>query len=525
MKKALSLLLALCMVFGTASVGISAYANDDYDDYDDYYDYDDYDDDNDDFDDDDEDYYYVYNDIEEIEVSQISKTSVKISWEFYWNFYEYDGFEVCQYNTSNDSYKTVATVASKKNAYTYSYTVCNLKRNAKYTFAVRCFENYNGKTYYSDYTEKVSAYTAPDDCSLKSVKYVSQGKVKVRWSAAPKCSGYLLEYSTCDKFPSNGKTCYVKLSSKTTEKTLSGLAKKKYYFRVCALKKFDNSYSCSAYSQTKSCNVKSGCSVKQMLNSIKTDSSGRKGIKKYTHNGVDINKYKTTYDKFRAIYLWHSLHNTDYGWSCYDCNMNFNICLAYLFSNSGKPYDKFIELQEGDFQNNNGSRSMHKWSVIYLAGNAYIFDPRLEGYLNDRKGYIYYGITKGSAVGKKYLYNSTMYFFPTAFENDSMYYDFPFIPSVKRPAAMSFRLTAGKKKATLGWSKVSGAKGYEIQYSTKSDFSGAKTVKVDKGSTVKQTVSGLNSGKKYYFRIRAYKKIGDSFIYGFWSSAKSVTIK
>ena len=38
-----------------------------------------------------------------------------------------------------------------------------------------------------------------------------------------------------------------------------------------------------------------------MLNAVKTDNSGAKQIKRYTDGGVNISKYKTTYDKFKAI--------------------------------------------------------------------------------------------------------------------------------------------------------------------------------------------------------------------------------
>ena len=62
----------------------------------------------------------------------------------------------------------------------------------------------------------------------------------------------------------------------------------------------------STFSKVKSTTVKSNLSVKQMLNAIKTDNSGAKQIKRYTDGGVNISKYKTTYDKFKAIYVWHA---------------------------------------------------------------------------------------------------------------------------------------------------------------------------------------------------------------------------
>ena len=51
-------------------------------------------------------------------------------------------------------------------------------------------------------------------------------------------------------------------------------------------------------------------------------------------------------------------------------------------------------------------------------------------------------------------------------------------------------------------SKVSGAKKYQVQYSTKSSFKGAKT-KTIKKTTYK--ITKLKKKKKYYVRVRAVK--------------------
>lgn len=66
--------------------------------------------------------------------------------------------------------------------------------------------------------------------------------------------------------------------------------------------------------------------------------------------------------------------------------------------------------------------------------------------------------------------------------------------------------------------------GYQVQYSTKKSFKSAKikTVSPKKKSTwvIKQ-----KRHKKYYVRIRTYKKVGKAKYYSKWSSAKSVKTK
>lgn len=65
----------------------------------------------------------------------------------------------------------------------------------------------------------------------------------------------------------------------------------------------------------------------------------------------------------------------------------------------------------------------------------------------------------------------------------------------------------GKGKTTIKWSKISGASGYEIQYGKKKDYSDAKKVKISKGSTTSQSISGMSSSKDTWIRMRAYKKV------------------
>ena len=81
------------------------------------------------------------------------------------------------------------------------------------------------------------------------------------------------------------------------------------------------------------------------------------------------------------------------------------------------------------------------------------------------------------------------------------------------------------KKMTVKWSKNSKVTGYQIQYSTSSKFTSAKTVTVKSYKTTSKTISKLTKKKKYYVRIRTYKTVSGKTYYSSWSGAKSVTIK
>ena len=64
--------------------------------------------------------------------------------------------------------------------------------------------------------------------------------------------------------------------------------------------------------------------------------------------------------------------------------------------------------------------------------------------------------------------------------------------------------------------KKTGAKGYEISYSLKKNFKGARKVKTTKTS---YTLKNLKQGKTYYVRVRSFAKIGKKIKYGAYSKA------
>ena len=82
--------------------------------------------------------------------------------------------------------------------------------------------------------------------------------------------------------------------------------------------------------------------------------------------------------------------------------------------------------------------------------------------------------------------------------------------------------SVSKKGVKITWNKVRTAKGYQIKYSTKKNMTDAKTVT---SGALSKKITKLKSGKRYYFKVRAYKSADGSRIYGGWSSVKSVKVK
>lgn len=87
-------------------------------------------------------------------------------------------------------------------------------------------------------------------------------------------------------------------------------------------------------------------------------------------------------------------------------------------------------------------------------------------------------------------------------------------------------ITPKSKGFTVKWKKEkTQTTGYQIQYSTSSTFKSAKTVTVSRNVTTNKKISKLKAKKKYYVRIRTYKKVGSAKYYSSWSRAKKVTTK
>lgn len=95
-------------------------------------------------------------------------------------------------------------------------------------------------------------------------------------------------------------------------------------------------------------------------------------------------------------------------------------------------------------------------------------------------------------------------------------------PKIKKLKANALKKKAKKASVTLKFARVKGAKKYQVQYSLKKNFKGAKTKTIKKTTYV---IKNLKKGKKYFVRVRAAKKNYASVdVYGKWAK-KTVRTK
>lgn len=91
--------------------------------------------------------------------------------------------------------------------------------------------------------------------------------------------------------------------------------------------------------------------------------------------------------------------------------------------------------------------------------------------------------------------------------------DAPALKSFKRKSSTKYKIT---------WKTNALATGYQIQYAQNGMFVGAKKVTVKSAKKSSYTLSKLQKKKKYYVRIRAYKKDGGTTYFSGWTTTSNV---
>lgn len=145
-----------------------------------------------------------------------------------------------------------------------------------------------------------------------------------------------------------------------------------------------------------------------------------------------------------------------------------------------------------------------KVSTKYLAGNSYTYKK-----LKTATGYTLKVTPYRVVNGKKVYADATKQ-----------------VQTATAPAAVKLSTVkkTGRAKVKLTWKKTTGASGYEIYM--KINKAGYKKIRsINKAKTVSYTKTSLKKGKTYSFRLRAYKTINGSKIYGAYSNVKKIKLR
>lgn len=132
---------------------------------------------------------------------------------------------------------------------------------------------------------------------------------------------------------------------------------------------------------------------------------------------------------------------------------------------------------------------------------------------------------KNVALGKTYSYKVRGYY---ADGSGKLYSDFSPKRSVK-VALAKVKITKAKslssKRVQIVWKKVSGASGYEVYRAKTKNGKYKKVGMLSSGKKVSFTDKKVSRKKTYYYKVRAYKKVGGKRYYGEYSEKKKVKVK
>lgn len=136
--------------------------------------------------------------------------------------------------------------------------------------------------------------------------------------------------------------------------------------------------------------------------------------------------------------------------------------------------------------------------------------------------------TKGTYITVNKLIPATEYYFKiTASRKNAEGEDSSILSACTKPSKPSVTRVSSSKKSTaaIRWERLKNVNGYELEYTLKSfdDEKSVKKVKVI--NTCLKTIKKLKSGRKYRFRVRAYKTCGSKKIFGAYSKVKTLKIK
>lgn len=95
--------------------------------------------------------------------------------------------------------------------------------------------------------------------------------------------------------------------------------------------------------------------------------------------------------------------------------------------------------------------------------------------------------------------------------------------TVKPKKTTGLKVKKGKKRMTVSWKRDKKATGYQLTYAQNKKFKkGRKNITISKNKTTKKTVKKLKAKKTYYVKVRAYKSVGKTKLYGAYSGVKKV---
>ena len=168
------------------------------------------------------------------------------------------------------------------------------------------------------------------------------------------------------------------------------------------------------------------------------------------------------------------------------------------------------------------------WSAVPGAAGYTVYR-----YSPSKKAYVKAGATEGTTLtvnnlltGTKYTFRVVAYGKTAAGKvyDSETYALLRSATKTKTPELTKVTASSTKGKAYVYHTDVKGETGYTVYYST-SKTTGFKKYANFKADTTRCDITGLTSGKTYYFKVRTYIKTDSGYVYSPWSAVKGIKVK
>lgn len=410
------------------------------------------------------------------------------------------------------SYSTTGPVAVL--TFTKKSSGYKLTANDLYIVVTSCSNGTSSQTVNStDYNDFIPL---PSNVTAKA----GIGSAVVSWSAVDGATGYKLYYKK------SGDSKFTSKSVNGTSCTLSGLTNgAKYIFAVKAYKtvKYTDPVNALSYTQTNisySSKYADDCVIGVVT-----------GVKAATASATSIKASWSALYSATGYYVYYSTTGKSGSWTRKSTTSTSYTATSlsrgktYYFI--VRPYNKSSNGANCDMVNANASKV--SGAAAYATSNTSIKatwskESGASGY------YVYYSTTGKAGSWSKKTTTSNSYTF-TSLKTGTVYYYCVKAYNSKGAGLTSSTVTAYATKvsglsaskksstsATVKWSKATNASGYEIYRATSKSGSYSK---VKTTTSTSYTNTGLAKKKTYYYKVRAYKNVGNTKVYGAFSSVSS----
>ena len=451
-----------------------------------------------------------------VKVISSSYNSINISWS---GVTGASGYQVYRANSSTGTYSLILTTSAK------NYNITGLLTGTTYYYKVRAFRIVGSIKVYSNFSYVVNVKSIPG--SPASVKAVSSSynSINISWSGVTGASGYEI-YRTES---STGSYVLLATTAAVSYRNTGLSTGTTYYYKVRAYRTVGTTRVYGNYSSIISAkpipalplSVKAASSSYNSINVSWSGVSGASGYEVYraaSSAGTYVLISSTAAASYNNTGL---MTNSNYYYKirAYRIVDNINVYGNFSSAANAKPIPAApasVRAVSSSYNSINIS-----WSGVAGASGYQVYRAT-----SSTGAYVLTATTAGLSYNNTGLItNNTYYYKVRAYRvvgSTKIYSNFSSVVSAKpipaAPASVK-AVSSSYNSINVSWSGVSGANGYQI-YRGASSIGTYSLILATAANSY--NISGLSTGTAYYYKVRAYRIVGNVKVYGNFSSVVSV---